>query len=555
MDQAWSEQDPRRVQTGHGALSHIFGTNDPPSHLEVGLLKEGVNTLSTKISQTRLDLANLEQQLFLHRMGSSPARRVPAEILSEIFAHAGWAAFKHIVLVCRTWHRASSSIASMRHSELSIKFSGQDGVSRSCQKIRSWFEKAGKSRKSLRMMHMPSLFVCGCPQTPDVCPWANPELPETLMGLTLDGLTLEISTPSCLLSLVRNLRRYESSNGSIVTAWESLRSLELKFPFPSLLSVPAAYRTILINLPKRLKNFRLQLMRLGETQAPPEVIVPSEQFLHLTSLEIYCSWNSPLIVSVLRHCVNIESLILNTHPGEETWTETVAGVTLATVRTLRVEVADARPSEAFRTLQLLHLPALVDLTIYCTDNDDEEVSWKVLQSLRLLPPGQVSSLWSLSISCADLEAEHLIKVLLAIPTLERFVLDYVQLNAKRLLDLELARIMADQTSSVLVPRLKYLEVRLMESQFELQTFLEFVKVREKHIASLRREAGPLSSIDSSRLRYIKADFFFWDDEAADTWRRSSTTVQELERDFGIVVDRILPDEEEEVEEGDFRWEF
>ncbi|KAJ3520518.1 hypothetical protein NMY22_g12726 [Coprinellus aureogranulatus] len=121
--QARDGEDAGIVQTNLKTLTHIFTTNDPPSQIEVAMLQEGATTLAAQIRRLYLDLAPLEEQLLLHRIGLSPIRRVPPEILLKIFSHAGWRAAKHITLVCRAWHEAFalSSIVPKHHSNLSIR--------------------------------------------------------------------------------------------------------------------------------------------------------------------------------------------------------------------------------------------------------------------------------------------------------------------------------------------------------------------------------------------------------------------------------------------------
>ncbi|KAJ3520859.1 hypothetical protein NMY22_g12560 [Coprinellus aureogranulatus] len=543
------------VQTNLRALSHVFTTNDPPLQIEVAMLQEGVTTLSTQISRLRSDLTRLEQELLLHHMGLSPMRRVPPEIFSEIFGHAGWTAVKNIALVCRAWHAASSPIISKHHSNLSITFAGQTGVSRSCQKIRSSFQKAGNNRKSLRLAHTPP-ETCQCFRS-SICPWANTDLPKALEGLSLGCLALDLSTPNCFLSFVCSLRQYESSSGTVITAWQSLRSLELDFPRQSPVVAPLAHKGIFANLPNKLESFTLKLGYIDSTREPPEVIVPSGKFVHLTSLKLACDWNSSSTISFLRHCPNLESLELNAHAEEDTAAAaaTVAELSLSALSTLKLVIVGGGRWKTFKSLELLHLPAIANLTIDCARTYDHDASWRALKSLRLLSPSQVSDLRCLVIKNTSLQAGGLIEGLLDLPSLERLVLDCVELDTKRLRNLERARVAGlGKTPILLVPHITSLELRSIQAGFQLPFFPDFIQEREVlHKERRRRKASASGTVHSNRLQQIRFRFVSWDVESQETWHKCSNAVQVLQREFGVIVDRMIRGEQEEdIEKGDFR---
>lgn len=102
-------------------LSRILSTNAPPNAMETSSLETGMNHLNAKITHIRSqlqELENLEGQLRQYRGALSPIRRVPPEVLGEIFRYVlpsvEDAGAERVVvelgLVCKGWREATFGV-------------------------------------------------------------------------------------------------------------------------------------------------------------------------------------------------------------------------------------------------------------------------------------------------------------------------------------------------------------------------------------------------------------------------------------------------------------
>ncbi|KAJ3507151.1 hypothetical protein NMY22_g17016 [Coprinellus aureogranulatus] len=363
-----------------------------------------------------------------------------------------------------------------------------------------------------------------------------------------------------MFSVFDLLRKYELSSGSVITAWQSLLSLKVIVSCRSTFAPSFPHKAVLSNLPKKLESFALYLGYFHSAPVTPEAIVPSTgHFVRLTSLGLYGVWNPPLTMYILQRCPHLESLKLSVDPREETRDETANEFALSALSTLELVFLTGRRGscEASRFFRLLRLPALVDLTI---DRGDGDTSLKVLESLRLLSPGQVSSLRYLTIKNSSIQTEALIEGLLAIPSLECLTLQYFDLDAEKLHSSELERVAASSETPILfLPQLTSLELRSVEPGFQLPFFLDFIKEREVlHREHRRRMASRTGSVHVNRLQQMRFDFLRWDAKSQELWYKCSNAVRELQSEFGITVERIIRSyhsEEEDVEQVDLTQEL
>ncbi|TEB40183.1 hypothetical protein FA13DRAFT_1618671, partial [Coprinellus micaceus] len=104
----------------HLALSQLATTNDAPSTQDAAFLREVVDGLDVEADEIRTQLQALEEKLQVVERNRkffkpmlSPVRRVPLEILGDIFALIVEMdpflndALATLCLVCKSWRRAA----------------------------------------------------------------------------------------------------------------------------------------------------------------------------------------------------------------------------------------------------------------------------------------------------------------------------------------------------------------------------------------------------------------------------------------------------------------
>lgn len=512
-------------------LSHLISTNEPPSLFEVAQLRRCVQTLVPRARLLWAEYKDLEERLQLCRIVLSPTRRLPAEILIEIFSWADKKTLLNISLVCRSWNASFNVVSSKSLSTTTMRFISEDGIP--CHKILSWLAKPVTGTKTLNIEHEVSYreIRCKCFKPANPCPWAAPDFLNLLAKNPTPAqmvLRLKFSSPNCLSRLVGG------AGNSLL--WNSLETLHLQLT-GNWSGRASIYRNALDGLPKTLRNLRLKINNPKDRRQPPPIEVPEAPFNTLKSLGIECSWDSPLILSILRLCVDLDVLIVDESIGRHTWTENAAQVTLPKVHTLRVKCLYLHESE--KIFPLLHLPALASLTIDGGEVPFADRNWVLARALRplgLLSPMPRICLRTLVVqSINGLDGDALWDIFSHLRFLRCLVLQRVPFEGAGFLESYRRR---TEGGEHLLPALRMFELRDLDEKFDATSFLCFVKVH-RHATTRRHEEGHERNQEDAPdgLRHISLRYGDCKESRKFEAVREELVcmVGALERDFGVVV--------------------
>ncbi|TEB37450.1 hypothetical protein FA13DRAFT_907591 [Coprinellus micaceus] len=91
--------------------TRLFASNSPPDPGEVVTLNNRIEDLTSSISQMEAQLQVMKVELKRHQNALSAFRRIPQEILGEIFLYAcpSEGQVVRFGLVCRMWRKATLS--------------------------------------------------------------------------------------------------------------------------------------------------------------------------------------------------------------------------------------------------------------------------------------------------------------------------------------------------------------------------------------------------------------------------------------------------------------
>ncbi|KAF6746014.1 hypothetical protein DFP72DRAFT_641379 [Ephemerocybe angulata] len=99
----------------HSGLDELLNSNNIPSFSQVASVQQEIDGLSERIAKLQGQLEALESQRRQHQGILSPIRRIPLEILGEIFALVlpdilrvgDRKMLRHLGLVCKSWQNPS----------------------------------------------------------------------------------------------------------------------------------------------------------------------------------------------------------------------------------------------------------------------------------------------------------------------------------------------------------------------------------------------------------------------------------------------------------------
>ncbi|KAF6745946.1 hypothetical protein DFP72DRAFT_639453 [Ephemerocybe angulata] len=389
-------------------VSHLLNTNEVPTKIEVATVQNALDSLTGRISTLRSQLERLEEQHRHHRAILSPMRRIPLEVLAEIFvlvcrpiqSEYDRRTVINLGLVCKSW-RAATLLAHRLWT--GISFTPDDPWS-IYDRVVSWFKNSGSLPKSLE--YDATLNYCECSDdVGESCISRHLALAKLLVNSPpLDHFTLVVNSTQCFrewadiigMSSLRPLRSRSSSR-----PWDNLRSFNLTFNAEYACeyewdnsSDPA--ESIFFGLPPSITSFELCLPPMRATFADEEersraaLNVPAQVLERLTTFTIRSDWYGTKVLPMLKHCTNLETLTFDfkfkspllfegSHPL----------ILLPRLRTLRI-----RHTTDIDLLRYLQAPALLHLDLVLCDGElkfadtlieflDVSNARPALQSLRI----------------------------------------------------------------------------------------------------------------------------------------------------------------------------
>ncbi|KAF5319983.1 hypothetical protein D9611_011022 [Ephemerocybe angulata] len=304
-------------------FSHLLTTNYAPLPLEEAQAKHELQKVTEAIIRLQSELRVFEARRQECLQVLSPFRRIPSEILGQIFAyHSGKEDLGTLSLVCRNWRQAALSHPHL-WSELTLEPSEL-----SYHNMVTWLERSGSIRKSISLCRDNDEDV-RCTRTS--CHLTSPAVIKllTTSRVTIDTLFLELHGPRCYKRLLNNLNAITPEPQ--YRAWDALRSLHLMFDedvWGTWVGQVVDKPFVLNGLPN-LTSLSLQLPDAEETfpetmhQAQASLQIAPAVLERLTSLQITCNWQGLHILRILQSCTSLENLdiefywtdILNEGPG------------------------------------------------------------------------------------------------------------------------------------------------------------------------------------------------------------------------------------------------
>ena len=372
-------------------LEPLFASNDPPPARElqwalygIGDLVHQIDDVKRKISFWSERLQTLEVKLKEHRGVVSAIRRMPAEILGQIFeAHQSLRSsfdspsrssrreLVHIMLVCRGWRTAALSAHGLWTS---ILIEGIDGPGLSYEKLVVWLARAGNLPRRLviamqRREDCPSL--CS-PQfgVDSACILnRNRSLVRLLLeGPPLDHLGMKVRHRRCVENLSIAFARHPQGSGrhrtvtSLTLSIQDTESLQPSYSFLS--SFPSITGITLKYGPRGITALQEPvglLERLTFLAIPVGVFRESPSFALIA----------------LSRCFNLVELRLSIEGmGFRPSLSSRHTTYLPRLTMLRVNAAVGSRSDGVSILNYLELPALETLHVTNARGSSSTASWK-----------------------------------------------------------------------------------------------------------------------------------------------------------------------------------
>ncbi|KAF6744896.1 hypothetical protein DFP72DRAFT_927112, partial [Ephemerocybe angulata] len=322
----------------HGTM-HVFDdhcilhSNDVPTSVKAEGLAGEILQLTALAHKLQSELEEVQNRLSRRRGALSAIRRIPQEILGEIFSSVlgapvpldltGRNELLDLGLVCRRW-REATLLTHQLWCGLTIASKHMEGSQ--YDKIATWLGRSGGVPKSLRLC-APDDQVLG--REPD-SHLSDPTTRRLLtQGPILDHLFIECETAKGMQDLKDWIHLNDAGNPR-----STLGRLHFRvFDIPPYLLQPRA---------------------------------PQPLLQGLTSFEITCNWEGPVIPVILQHCSNVERLTVDLKWGELLFEEGIVnapfpqhGIRLPKLRSLGLR----RHINSLRILDHLHAPLLESLDI------------------------------------------------------------------------------------------------------------------------------------------------------------------------------------------------
>ncbi|KAF5320332.1 hypothetical protein D9611_011327 [Ephemerocybe angulata] len=308
----------------------MLESNSTPSQVQLASITSRLQVVSLRIAQLESRVQALDFQRRLIQGILSPIRRVPIEVLGEIFkmvvpyilGPVDRGMVGNMGRVCQRWRDALLNTPSVWRGLLIRPCRCRNLIPEELsrrheadyRKIATWFGRAGGLSKVL---------VYGSEGTPCRCSLGGPcrsvhPIVAKLFqyGPQLDHMTLQVSSTTCLRNWVAQVG---APSGSLVgqTRWMSLQSLSLEFeddirqpwddgldPSTSVFTLlPPAVKRLGVHLPSFSTSFGDFIPSIGLP-----INVPNSILSGLVSLGVRWDWGGDRLAEVLSQCAVLECL-------------------------------------------------------------------------------------------------------------------------------------------------------------------------------------------------------------------------------------------------------
>lgn len=381
------------------ALTRLLNSNDPPQPVEVALIENVVELMDETIEGLEAQLAKVKSERQQCRALLSPLRRMPMDVLGEIFSHAvesagsigqGMKQAVVLCLVCRTWRDAAYATHRL-WSSFEIRTLG---IHKDWDRAERWITLSGSVPKKISVYSYKHICSKSTPSSRLRCQLSNPRLVTLLASeeLTIDMLSISCPDSECIHCLCAAMESIEARPSC---SWDRLKSLEIHVrdswgegpheeeldDFDDETYDPEQSQSFFKALPY-VTSFHLDTP--SSCGGFPYIPIPPSFISHLTTLILDNDWDGDAIVKVLQSCHqgSLEELIfgckagyvehLSTYTGSDEWVEGICDnpdkmFILPKLRTLRFRELHRA---AFKITQFFKAPSLIELELAFNCNED-----------------------------------------------------------------------------------------------------------------------------------------------------------------------------------------
>ncbi|KAJ2913834.1 hypothetical protein MD484_g6589, partial [Candolleomyces efflorescens] len=509
---------------GNARLAQLLSNNEAPNFREVEDVKTEMTLLSGKISQLRAQLEGLEEEFNRYNAIISPMRKIPLELLGEIFQMALPISMEScdyrsgllkLCLVCKNWRHAAHLMRQL-WSELHLQ--DRDLHYR---KIVNWFSRAGEVPKTLSIRARCS-YAGHSSSVP--CSLSGHDASRLLAsGPSLHHLSLNCSNIKCFMKMIDALETLAQGSHAGSRPFDRIRSLTL--------DLTGRWRRQLANstgsgfhrIPTSVTSFQLLLPphsdAFGPVRGERPLHLPPQFLGNLTSFSICSDWEGGVqLLTALHHCVNVETLTIDFNDSLTWWYDSsepsielfrTEGLPLPKVRTLSLERASPA---SISILNVLKAPSLESLSItftYCDDMEDYDLGVKLCEFIKIRSQCEATFRSLRLENLLGFRAEGLQSLLQDLPTITHLTLDRISLIPSYLPTLAHLAVPSEEK---FLPNLESLEIRGLdpESVKRGAGLFSFLNARRRHDPMDYWEGGvifkgPPDSLKELRLDFAKTD--------------------------------------------------
>lgn len=385
------------VRIAHNLVSN----NNPPSSLEAVSVRGAIANEDKLIVELKAQVKEAKSRVRQYQAVLSPCRRLPPDILGEIFLRIplrkSWhdASYyqdvvRRLVLVCRRWRDAALATPRLWSTlEIIVKKSPLK-----VDALTTWLCRSGNLPKDLDIRSS----TCIVPKDPRtaqkkvgwrknvrpcfngnaLCVLATSNLAEALCRMTgqCNSVYLACDSPGCAQNFARllshALRLPESSGGR--SAWHSSNSFTLVGRDWN--GWPASPHFLSHLVPNSVTDLELHLSHtFGDTSVKHksvELKIPPALLERLISLTLSPSICGRHLYPLLQQCRNLERLILDHGDGcfEESYGPHYDRASQSGVVMPKLQFLSIQNTLNVTGLEVLRMPALVELSIMFSDVDE-----------------------------------------------------------------------------------------------------------------------------------------------------------------------------------------
>ncbi|KAF6747428.1 hypothetical protein DFP72DRAFT_919813 [Ephemerocybe angulata] len=461
-----------------------------PPPLEVATMRQQIPPMMTEISELRSRLKELEGRVYRCRSATSPLRRVPPEILGEIFQDAmGSAAitFKRkkdltaILLVCKKW-RDAAYLTGELWGCISLRLPRTRQMS--YEKVSNWMGRSKGFPKTLQIEYNSG----GC-QAMGECELAAPWLVKLLVdGPPLHRLEILFLPSHCFQGLMDSVEDHVDGHDLTKSSWSQLQELKLQLeiirPETFEMGGEDVSQSVFRHIPP-LSSLSLFLGPKECSKSPwtHHIYLPPTSLQTLTTFNLDCGYDGPQIFVFLQHCKSLQTLYLGLELAYWTWNPenvnvpSLSGdpgcIILPNLRTLTIGVSTVQTAEKLG--KHLRIPSLLDLHVKqwgkTTDYSDILIALSPIWVQRTTIMRSLTLQGRTGYGYSKLSAKELTDILSRCGNITHFATSF-GFSAKDFLELQN---LGD--SMRLLPSLEHLEITHIRADFDLESFFQYIEHR------------------------------------------------------------------------------